>query len=321
MQIADMFALWIASWSAMALCFPSAFTWIGGFSQKALLSLLVFFMGMTARPTEFAACFANPRPIFINAFLCLCAVPALAYVLASSAGLQWPFKCGLVLLGSVNGGSSSNLFSLLAGADVALSIVMTASTTLLAVMSIPTVAKAMIGTMVPVDGCAILLSAVQLVLLPVTLGVCASLVLPKTSAAVERGLPVFGLLVVAPITGSVVGGSAKDILEGGVSLHAAVAVLHAVSAATGYGLSSALGGSEKECRTVAIEVGMKNAVFSSVLAATHFSNPAIKAPSAVSCIWCPMVAAMLSAYWKARPVSSKAALSESDVSADVRAGA
>mmetsp|Transcript_6600 Transcript_6600/g.11477 ORF Transcript_6600/g.11477 Transcript_6600/m.11477 type:complete len:329 (-) Transcript_6600:159-1145(-) len=304
LQIADVFALWVALIAASALLRPDFYTWIDHNSLKGLLVALVFFMGMTAKPTEFVACLSNPRPICVNAVLCLFLVPACAPILAAAADLSPAFRCGLTLLASVNGGSSSNLFAMLAGADVALSIVMTASTTLCAVMSIPLVAKVLIGAVVPVDSMGILQSAGRLVLIPVMLGVSASAALPRTSASIERLLPAFGLVAIVPITGSVVAGSAEAILSGGLPLHLTVCVLHVVSATAGYLLSSILGGSERECRTVAIEVAMKNAVFASVLAATHFQDPAIKAPAAVSCIWCPIVAATMSAYWKARPLGA-----------------
>mmetsp|Transcript_24006 Transcript_24006/g.55413 ORF Transcript_24006/g.55413 Transcript_24006/m.55413 type:complete len:330 (+) Transcript_24006:38-1027(+) len=312
LQIADVFALWVALIAASALLRPELYTWIDHHALKGLLAALVFFMGMTAKPTEFASCFSNPRPICVNAVLCLFVVPLCTPVLASAANLSPPLRCGLTLLASVNGGSSSNLFAMLAGADVALSIVMTASTTLCAVISIPLVAKALIGAVVPVDVIGILQSAGQLVLIPVTLGVSASAALPRTSASIERLLPAFGLVAIVPITGSVVAGSAEAILSGGLPLHLTVSVMHTISAAVGYSLSSALGGSECECRTVAIEVAMKNAVFASVLAASHFEDPAIKAPAAVSCIWCPIVAATMSAYWKARPLAAANKLKSSE---------
>ncbi|CAE8738216.1 unnamed protein product, partial [Polarella glacialis] len=169
-----MFTVWIAGAAALALAYPPSFLWLPPTAIKWLLGILVFFMGTAASPSDFHACLRKPRPFLINFVGCFAVAPALALGLARLACLPEPFLVGMVLVGGVNGGSSSNLFTLFVGGDVALSVLMTVTTTLSAVVCTPLVAKVCLGAIVPVDSWGILHSAFQLVMLPISLGVFAS---------------------------------------------------------------------------------------------------------------------------------------------------
>jgi len=280
------------------------FTWIGPSAIKPLLALLVFFMGMTAKAEDFLGCLSKPRPIAINFLACFLIVPWVAFKLADSANLQEGLLVGTALLGSVNGGSSSNLFTLLAGGDVPLSVLMTTSTTLGAVFVTPLVAKLLIGAIVPVDTVGILWSAVQLVVLPILSGVLVNVFAPTTCAKFKPKIPLAGMVTALPIIGCVVAGSADCIASAGLRLHAVVAFWHFICGIIGYALSALLGAGECERRTVAIEISMKNAVLANVLAQQHFSDVAVQAPAAASCIWCPIIVSATTTFWKLRALQS-----------------
>ena len=94
---------------------------------------------------------------------------------------------GLVLMGGVNGGSASNLFALIAGGDVALSVLMTITTTLGAVVCTPLVAQVFVGAIVPVDSVGMLQSAVKVVLVPIFAGVLTRAALPQTISRLAAG--------------------------------------------------------------------------------------------------------------------------------------
>jgi len=68
---------------------------------------------------------------------------------------------GLVLVGSINGGQASNLCTYIAKGDVALSVVMTTSTTIGCIFMTPLIAKLVLGTVVPVDPVGIAWSTIQ----------------------------------------------------------------------------------------------------------------------------------------------------------------
>eukprot|EP00929_Paragymnodinium_shiwhaense_P118720 TRINITY_DN90636_c0_g1_i1.p1 TRINITY_DN90636_c0_g1~~TRINITY_DN90636_c0_g1_i1.p1 ORF type:complete len:348 (+),score=69.46 TRINITY_DN90636_c0_g1_i1:88-1131(+) len=304
-RLTNVFVCFLIANSLHALTRPEAYAWVTPPLVKQLLALLCCLMGMTASPADFQECLKSPRPILVNFCACFALVPAIAVALSSGFSLPEPFLVGLVLVASVNGGSTSNLFTLIAGADVALSVLMTLTTTLGAVVVMPVVVEFLVGTIVPVDATGILKSAALLVLLPVSSGVCLNAFAPKLTLAVEPLIPIVSMGITLPVSGAMIANSASHIADAGASLHGAVAVLHLLAALSGYTIAGLLGGAEVERRTVAIEVGMKNAVLANLLAALHFDDALIQAPSAVSAMWGLIICAVLSVIWKLNPTQPR----------------
>lgn len=300
-RFCNLFAVWIALAAVMSLFWPGSFAWLSPELTTRMLIAMGFGVGMTTDPTEFVASLSRPKPVVINLLACFFLVPKVAFFLSWIMGLPEELLVGMVLLGSVNGGASSNVCALIAGADVPLSVLMTSTTTLAAAAATPVIPKILLGAIVPVDSMGILISAFRVVLLPVCLGVLSTAALPRTCRRLAPILPFFCVLVGAVIVGGIVSRAAAPILAAGLSLHIAVVALHSAMGAVGYGLSAWAGADEQERRTVAFEVGMKNCALASVLAATHFSSPAIQAPAAASCIWCPLLAAVMAVCWKMNP--------------------
>jgi len=241
------------------------FTWIGPSAIKPLLALLVFFMGMTAKAEDFLGCLSKPRPIAINFLACFLVVPCVTFKLADSVNLQEELLVGTALLNSINGGSSSNLFTLMATGNVPLSVLMTTSTTLGAILVTPLVARLLTGAIVPVDTVGILWSSVQLVVLPILSGVLVNAFAPTNCAQFKPTIPLAGMATALPIIGCVVAGSADCIASACFRLGAVVAFWHFFCGIIGYALCALLGAGECERPAVAIEIPMRHAVLANVL--------------------------------------------------------
>lgn len=91
---------------------------------------------------------------------------------------------GLVLVGCSPGGTASNLVTLIAGADVALSVILTACSTILASAATPLLTKLIVGNAIPVSGLALCAACAKVVLAPVTLGVMLNEYLPRVAGVV-----------------------------------------------------------------------------------------------------------------------------------------
>lgn len=290
--------IWSIGLAALvALLQPKAFSWMSPLLVQWLLFITFFLTGVTARPADFRACLARPRLIAVNLMACFVIVPALALVLGKVMRLSPESLVGLVLLGSVNGGASSNLFTLLAGGDMALSVVMTTCTMLVAAVGTPFAAQMLLGITVPVNA--------QFVLLPIFLGVMANAIVPCFCARITPAIPMLVGILAVPISGAVVVGGAGPLLSAGCSLHAAVMFLHTASGALGYGIAKLCGGSIQECRTLAFTVAVKHVALASVLASVHFEDPAVQVPSAASCIWCPIMCSALANFWNGKAPDDK----------------
>ena len=193
-----------------------------------------------------------------------------------------PYVIGLSLVACCPGGTASNVVTYLARADMPLSVAMTAASTLGAVVMTPLLSSLLIGQLVPVDALALLVSTVQVVLLPVVLGYFLNRTFPKAVAAVTPLSALSAVVLIAVICGSVVAQNAAAISSAGPQLLVAVAALHAGGFLLGYGASRASGAPETVSRTNSIEVGMQNSALGAMLAMTHFpAHPLAAVPCAI----------------------------------------
>ena len=190
--------------------------------------------------------------------------------------------------------------TLLAEADVALSISMTAVSTLTAGAMTPLLTSLLLGSLVPVDTAALLRTTLQVVLLPVALGlVTNSYLLPYLPPSLTRGLtrstPLVSGLLVAAICGKVVATNAAAVLQSGGSLLGAVLALHSFGFFFGFWMARALGFSRQVAKTVSIETGMQNSALAVVLARSSLPHPLSGLPGAVSAV-CHSVLGSLAAW-------------------------
>eukprot|EP00850_Spirogloea_muscicola_P018636 SM000173S03005 [mRNA] locus=s173:159440:161354:+ [translate_table: standard] len=258
-------------------------------------------MGTTLAPEDLKAAAAMRREIVAGVVLQYTVMPAIGALVASSFSLPRPFALGIILVACCPGGTASNIVTFLARGNVALSVLMTASSTTLAVVMTPLLTKQLAGHLVPVEGRALFLSTLQVVLLPVVLGSALGRFLPRTTSAVAPVAPLAAVLVVALVCGSAVASNRAAILASGKAVAGAVALLHLGGFLGGYIASSLLGFSPYTSRTISIEVGMQNSVLGVVLAAQHFADsPLVAVPCAISSVTHSVMGSLLAAYWRAQ---------------------
>jgi BASS family bile acid:Na+ symporter len=282
---------------AAALC---AFLWPGacGFVRTSwispLLGLVMFGMGLTLEWKAFATVFARPLEVSIGVLCQFVLMPLLAWGLARLFRLPTELAVGVLLVGCCPGGTSSNVISYLAKGDVALSVGMTTVSTLLAPVITPLLMKFFAGAVIPVDFFAMFRSILQVVILPVALGLLAKRFLPVFSAGVIPALPAFSTIVIILIVISVVAANAVKLRDCGI-LIMAVVVLHNLSGyALGYLAARMMRFTADKARTVSIEVGMQNSGLACSLAATHFPNLAMASvPGALFSVWHNISGALL----------------------------
>lgn len=162
--------------SIIAYSVPGVFAAYRG-AIVPLLTIIMFAMGLTLRLEDFGRVLARPKSIGLGLLLQYSVMPLAALAIGHAMALPNDLIAGLVLLGACPGGTASNVMCYLAKADVALSVSLTIASTLLAVVATPVLTWLLIGRTVPVDVGGMLLSLVQIVLLPITLGVVIKQVL------------------------------------------------------------------------------------------------------------------------------------------------
>lgn len=300
----NLFAVWLAIAAIAAVNVPATFTWVESSYFTGLLGLLMFSVGITTTIDDFKECLKRPGAIAINFISCYGIMPVLAYILAKAIGAEGAILAGMVLVGSINGGQASNLCTLIAGGDVALSVLMTTSTTLGCIFMTPLICKLVLGAVVPVDAMGIVVSTFQVVLAPIFAGVGLNTLAPKLCKSVGVYTPVIGVISTVLLVGASVAKCAAPIKNAGMPLQFACMALHLFGGILGFFATKAVGYDERTCRTVAIETAMKSSAFGFLLASLHFGAFNVRVPSAVSVVWMAIVGSVLAVYWKGQAIKA-----------------
>ncbi|MDO4496947.1 MAG: bile acid:sodium symporter family protein [Bacteroidales bacterium] len=284
--IASHITLIVVVVTAISLFVPDSFEWVSTATITPLLGIVMFGMGLTLRPSDFKPVVQHPRDILIGELAQFFIMPLLAWGLCKVLSLPTELALGVILVGCCPGGTASNVMCYLAGGDIALSVAMTGVSTLLAPFLTPALVLLLAGQEVEVDAPGMLMSIVQVVILPIMLGFVVSHYLRRLTERILPFLPLVSTLAIAMIIGIVVSHNATKILSCSF-LVALVVILHnTLGLALGYGLSSLLGIDRAKRIAISIEVGMQNSGLATSLAATHFALfPMAAVPGAMFSVW------------------------------------
>ena len=132
-----LFPLWTLMGAFLALLYPPLFTWFKGDLITFGLVVIMLGMGLGLTPQDFVRVGQRPRPVVIGVVAQFIVMPSIAALLAFALHLSPPLAVGLILVGCCPGGTASNVVALIGRADVALSVVMTTVSTLVAVVLTP----------------------------------------------------------------------------------------------------------------------------------------------------------------------------------------
>jgi bile acid:Na+ symporter, BASS family len=175
------FTVWVFSFVAASMFFPEAFgTWFGEDLKiliVPLIQVITFGMGTTLSAKDFRRVFTMPWPVFIGMFLQYTIMPLVGLGIATLFRFDPEIGAGIVLIGSVPGGVASNLINYLAGANVALSVTMTAVSTLISPLLTPFWMKVLAGRMIPVDFLSMMFSIINMIIVPIAAGLAANRIL------------------------------------------------------------------------------------------------------------------------------------------------
>lgn len=302
-RLTNLFPVWVLIGGVLALVEPRLFTWFRGGAIVWGLAIIMLGMGITLSVDDFRRVLVIPRAIALGVLAQYTIMPLVGFAIATWMRLPTPFAVGLILVASCPGGTASNVVSYIARANVALSVLMTMCSTLGAIVMTPLLTRWLAGTLVPVDAWGLFLSTVQVVLLPVLLGVALHHLTPRLVDAVQPVAPLVAVVAIVLICSSIIGQSADAVIAAGVPLLQAVFLLHATGFALGYLFARLAGFGPDVCRTVSIEVGMQNSGLGVVLARKHFADPLTAVPCAISSVFHSVIGSALAGVWRLRPVA------------------
>jgi BASS family bile acid:Na+ symporter len=305
-RAADAFPLWVLSACGLALVEPTWFTWFRGGAIVAALALIMLSMGLTLSLEDFRRVALRPQAVVAGLVAQFGVMPTAGFTVATLAGLPTDLAVGLMLVSCCPGGTASNVVAAIARADVPLSVVMTACSTATAVVATPLLSAMLVGRLVEVDAWHLLLSTLEVVILPVTAGVTINRFRPDVVRAVAPVAPLASALLIALVCGSIIGQNAGAVRASGLRLVAAVAAMHAIGFAVGWLFAAVLRLGARTARTISIETGMQNSGLGVVLAQRHFAaEPLAAVPCAISSVVHSLLGSLLAAGWRIRPVTDR----------------
>jgi len=294
-MVIQLFPLWALLLSVLAFFQPSLF--VGLKSQIVpLLTIIMLSMGLTLNLANFKQVLKSSKAVVVGVILQFLVMPITALGVALVFGFDTELTVGMLLVGSVAGGTSSNVMCYLAKGDTALSISMTTISTLLGVVLTPFLVSLMIGKSVDVPVASMLISLFKIVLFPVAIGVLLNTFFAKYVRKAEPAFPYISMFAIVLIIAIVVALSASKLVEVGVIVALAVIVHNSIGLLLGYWVTYLLGFNSKICRTVAFEVGLQNSGLAAALAIKFFT-PMSALPGTMFSIWHNISGSILASYW------------------------
>lgn len=288
--VCDFIAKWMGMivllTAALSLFVPYTFEWISTWTINPMLGVIMFGMGLTLSPHDFRLVLSRPKDILIGCMAQFTIMPLLAWLLASTFSLPKELALGVILVGCCPGGTASNVITYLAKGDLALSVGMTATSTLLAPILTPLLVWLMAGTMVHVNTLGMLQSIVYVVIAPIIGGLLCQRFLPRLTQRVTPYLPAFSSIVIATVVGIIVSHNASRLMVGGMLVLVVVILHNLLGLVLGFSIGRLLRLQNAKCVALSIEVGMQNSGLASSLAVLHFAAfPMATIPGAIFSVW------------------------------------
>jgi len=289
----------------ISLCFPKPFTEIGGYKLAGLitplLQIIMFGMGTSMSIHDFAGVIKQPKGVIIGVCSHYIIMPLLGYTLANISGLPPEIAAGIILVGCSPNGLASNVISYLAQANLALSVTLTAISTLLSPLLTPRLMGLLAGQMIHIDVAAMTWDIMKMVIIPIGAGLIFNHFLHGKAKWLDKAMPVVSMAAIAVIITIITAAGRTSLLTIGPLLILIVLTHNLLGYCLGYWSGRLFRLSERDCRTMAIEVGMQNAGLASGLAkglgkiATVGLAPAIFGPLMNT------TGSLLASYWHRKP--------------------
>ncbi|NBC27142.1 MAG: bile acid:sodium symporter family protein [Bacteroidetes bacterium] len=296
------FSLWIFAAVTFSMFYPQYMTSWGGYDLSnlivPLIQLIMFGMGTQLSLQDFKGVFKKPKGVAVGVICQYTIMPIVGISLALSFGFPAEVAAGVVLIGSCPGGVASNVMAFIAKADLALSITLTAVSTMLSPLATPYLMQLLAGQFVPIDTYGMMLSILNMIIAPIVLGLLFNHFLHGKIKWLDDIMPAVSMAGIAFIIAVITAAGRDSLITIGLLLILAAIIHNALGYLFGYWGCRLVGMDEKSCRTIAFEVGMQNGGMASGLAqemgrlATVGLAPAIFGP------WMNISGSTLANYWR-----------------------
>ena len=283
--------------AVLALFLPNTCRWIPTGWITYLLMIVMFGMGMTMKLSDFAIVFQRPRDVIIGCLTQFIVMPLLAFFLGKLFGLDNELLVGVVIVGTCPGGTSSNVITYLSKGDTALSVGMTSINTLLAPLLTPLLTYLYLRTTVSVPMMSMFVSILQVVIVPISLGLLINQMFGTMTRKVSDALPAVSVTAICLIVASVVSHNSEKIRSTGLMILAVVVLHNLLGYLCGYLVGVLFQMDLPRKKAISIEVGMQNSGLATTLAGSAFPDLTMATvPGAIFSVWHNISGALLAGF-------------------------
>jgi BASS family bile acid:Na+ symporter len=299
------FTFWVFAFLAAALFFPAVFTfWFGFNTQKLvvpLIQIIMFGMGTKLSIGDFVREFRRPKALVVGTVLVYTVMPLAGLLIAKTFGFSPEIAAGVILIGACPGGAASNVMAYLADGNVALSVSLTAFATLISPVVTPLLMKLFAGKLMTIPFLGMMMSILNMIVLPIAAGLVVNRLLRDRKRWLDKILPLFSMLAIILVVTVVVAHYRDQLLKVGIALVAAAIVHNFIGYILGYWGARAIGLNERDCRTVSIEVGLKNGSMGMGLALNVLKSSDASFAPIIFGKWMNISGSILAGYWRQHP--------------------
>lgn len=253
-----------------------------------ILTVLMFDLGLALKPEDFKLFMYRPMPIMAGLIGQIVLLPMIAWAICCAFNITPLFAIGIMLIACSPGGSSSNVFSMLAGGDVALSVSLTALSSVITLFTIP----ALMGVVTQAVGSStevelpvmnLLVQNIVLMAVPIALGLLMAMRMPERAERLHLILKKLAFPALVVLVTIFFLQHHETIVKSFAQLGGAVTMLILATMGSGALLSWVMHLTERERRTIVIEVGMQNAAQAITVACSPFvfNNETIAVPAII----------------------------------------
>ncbi|XP_039133894.1 probable sodium/metabolite cotransporter BASS3, chloroplastic isoform X1 [Dioscorea cayenensis subsp. rotundata] len=289
----------VAATAVAALTNPNTFSWVSKEYYAPALGGIMLSIGIKLSIDDFALAFKRPLPLSIGYIAQYVFKPLLGLLIARAFRTPSIFYAGFILTCCVSGAQLSSYASFLSKGDVALSILLTSSTTISSVLMTPLLTGLLIGSVVPVDGVAMSKSILQVVLLPIAIGLLLNTFAKSVVTVIQPIMPFVAMFCTSLCIGSPLSINRSQILSSdGLRLLFPVLTFHLVAFTGGYWLSRLpfFRQEEEASRTISLCTGMQSSTLAGLLA-TQFLGSSHAVPAACSVVAMAIMGLCIASFW------------------------
>ncbi len=303
------FATLIFGAVSLSMFYPAPFVQVGDFQMKSLivplLQIIMFGMGTAMSVNDFIGVLKMPKGVLVGLACQFTIMPILGFAIASLFGFPAEIAAGVVLIGSSPSGLASNVMAYLAKANVALSVTLTAVATMLAPLMTPMLMEFFAGEFVPIDFWGMMWSIVKLVILPIIGGLLFNHFFNGKTPWLDKAMPILSMAGIALIIMIITAAGRDSLLSIGLFLIVAAILHNAAGYFLGYWGCRLFKMDERDCRTIALEVGMQNGGLASGIALEMGKVATVGLAPAVFGPWMNISGSSLALYWRDKDPEKK----------------